>query len=201
MNLVDIGLVKYTQSKEEEEYFNNICNYFNSLNFNVIIHDNNSDNIGLIKARNLILNQSQSKYIVFCDFDINVIQIDWEKIFKQFECDETIGIISPLTTRFSTVDKTIEWQQKEYLSCNFFIMDRLRLNQIGCFDESFFVAYGDWDLKVRFMNKGFKFYQHNLSSIQHFSFSKRNPNKNPIWKKDCNAFFNKYGYYLNKSLR
>ena len=201
MKSIDIGLVKYTTRDVEEEYFDNIYNYFNDLNFNVIVHDNNENNIGLVKARNSILKQSQSKYITFCDFDIDVIKIDWDKIIEKFEQDETVGIISPITDRFSTVKKDIEWQEKEYLSCNFLIMNRFNLNKIGGFDENFFVAYGDWDLKVRFMKNGFKLYQHNLSKIKHFGFSRHNHQKGPIWRKDFNTFRNKYGYSLNRSLK
>lgn len=192
--VIDICLVKYTPTDRCEEQFSKIVNFFSDdSRFNVLIHDNNIENIGLVKARNILLKKSNADYICFLDFDIEIKHICWDDIIEKFESTEDVAIISPVTTRFSTVDNNVRWQPKEYLACNFMIFKKSTFERIGTFDEAFFVAYGDWDIVKRCMDNKLLLLQDNKSYIDHYGFSKENPEKGKLWRKDFATFVSKHG--------
>lgn len=206
---IDVCLVKYITRDQEEVMWNNLISQLQQpvegININILIHDNNSDNIGLLKARNRLLLQSniQStiRYVCFMDFDIHIKSIDWSGIIQKLQSDPKIAIISPVTQRFSTVDVRTRWQEKKYIACNFMVFNRGVFNNVGAFDEDFFVAYGDWDMVKRCMDKGYKIIQDNHSVIQHFGTSRFNPKKSQIWAKDFAVYIKKHKIPLNRGLK
>jgi GT2 family glycosyltransferase len=203
--VVDVGLVKYTRDKAEKQRFQKLVDYFKNcdcgITFNIIIHDNDVDNMGLCKARNIILEKSKSDYVCFLDFDNHIDSIDWRAMLHKFEEDSSVGIIAPITKRCSSVKKDITWQKKEYLCCNVMLFHKRVFNKIGKFDEDFFVAYGDWDIIKRTLGNDFIILQHNQSAVTHYSFSKKNPRKGLIWRTDFKTFIKKHGEPLNRKLK
>tara|TARA_R100000700_G_C3101991_1_gene98631 strand:- start:8 stop:643 length:636 start_codon:yes stop_codon:yes gene_type:complete len=190
---LDVCLVPYyTNKSKEEQYLKDVKNYFIEAGANVYIHDNTLANIGLSKARNKLIKNCKSEVVCLIDFDIEIINIDIPAIMKKLQ-QKDVGIVSPVTERFSRKDKNLVWQEKEYLACNCMFIRRDTFDRIGLLDESFFVAYADWDLIKRVLNADLKIYQHNLSNLRHFGFSRNNPNKGPIWRRDFKQFVKKWG--------
>lgn len=190
---IDVCLVKYFGSENDKGFFVSTTEEIKRQDgLNLLIHDNTKDNIGLVKARNLLYQQGSSDVVCFMDFDITINEVNWKEMYNKTNQND-VGIVSPVTTKFSTVDKNLIWQQKEYLSCNLMMINRKTFQDIGMWDEGFFVAYADWDLIKRMMNKGLKIYQHNQSSINHFGLSRHDPLKGPRWRRDFSYFVNKWG--------
>lgn len=198
--MIDICIVKYTPNKESLDQYNKLIKQLPDK-FNILIHDNNENNIGLIKARNILLSKSSNKYVCFADFDIDIINIEWEDIIEKFEATENLAIVSPVSKGFSTVDRNVRWQPKQYLACNFMIFNRHTFDIIGQFDEEFFVAYGDWDIIKRCINNNLLILQDNNSVIKHYGLSRMNPNKNKMWNRDFKMYISKHVYPLNRSLK
>jgi glycosyltransferase involved in cell wall biosynthesis len=210
MTTIDICLVKYTLNDEEEHKLAEVKKYFSNLkvdgiSFNVLIHDNNKNNIGLSKARNALLKKCIGEYVCFSDFDITIEHIEWKDIVNRFIENAFVSIIAPISKTSSglvmnTVDQNERWQAKKYLACNLMICRKTVLEKFGGCDERFFVAYSDWDIIKQCLENGYVILQDNLSSILHHSFSNHNEQKSEIWKKDYAAFIEKHGKPLDRSL-
>lgn len=202
---IDVGLVKYTRDEVEKQQFQKVVDYFKNcdcgITFNIIMHDNDVENVGLCKARNIILEKSKSDYICFLDFDNDITSIDWRAMLCKFKEDSSVGIIAPITKKCSSVKKNIIWQKKKYLCCNVMLFHKRVFHKIGKFDEDFFVAYGDWDIIKRTLDEDFIILQHNQSAVAHHSFSKKNPKKSLIWRTDFQTFIKKHGKPLNRKLK
>lgn len=191
---IDVIVVKYIKSDLQKNAYNNFMSYLKTVeDINIHIHDNTTNNIGLVKARNELIKQCSCDFVCFCDTDIAPKFIDWRKIKIKLQEDPQIGIISPVTTKFSTINKLIEWQPKEYISCNMMFMRIDNFKKIGMFDEKFFVAYADWDLIKRVFLANLKILQHNTSTVDHFGLSKNYTNKGPVWRKDFSTYISKWG--------
>ncbi len=193
-NIIDIVVVKYISSELDKKCYDNFMAYLSQIkNLNIYIHDNTYDNIGLVKARNNLIEQCRSNIVCFCDYDIMPKSIEWDKILSKLQEDNSIGIISPVTTKFSSVNRSLEWQPKTYISCNMMFMRLDTFKQLGMFDDNFFVAYADWDLVKRVQLADLKILQHNYSIIDHFGLARYRSNKGPIWRKDFATYINKWG--------
>lgn len=203
---VDVCLVKYINPDElerEKSQFEKVANFLQShkhenVTLNVFIHDNDKENVGLAKARNLLLNKCKSQFVCFLDFDLFIQEIQWESIIKKFKEDNNVAIISPVSIRQSGCDKNLIWQEKKCLACNFMIFRKSFLDESGGFDENFFVAYADWDIIKRALDSGRKILQHNNSYVQHYGYSRQNKEKGKIWKKDWLVFQNKHKMSLDR---
>lgn len=190
---IDLVVIKYFGSESDIKLYNNFVDCISKFdNIRFHIHDNNINNIGLPKARNVTFGLCTNDIVCFSDFDINLKKIHWNAICSKLS-DPTIGIISPITTKFSTYNPSIEWQEKDYISCNMMFLRSDVFKLIDGFDERFFVAYSDWDLIKKIQSKNLKILQHNLSFIDHYGASRFNPNKGPIWRSDFNKFVDKWG--------
>ena len=66
---IDVILVKHTPTKMHEESWNRTLAHVNEWDCGVLIHDNNIENIGLTKARNLLLEKSEADIVVLMDYD------------------------------------------------------------------------------------------------------------------------------------
>lgn len=190
---IDLVVVKYFGSESDETLYNNFINYITKFN-NIVLHvyDNNENNIGLSKARNIAFESCSNDIVCFSDFDINPQNIHWDAIYLKLS-DPSVGIISPITTKFSTYNSTIEWQEKDYISCNMMFLKSEVFKSINGFDERFFVAYGDWDLIKKVKDRNLKLLQHNFSVIDHYGLSRFNHRKGSIWRSDFKRFVDKWG--------
>jgi glycosyltransferase involved in cell wall biosynthesis len=189
---IDVIVVKYTSTELDKRAYDNFMTYLKSVvGVNIHVHDNNINNIGLSKARNNLIKKCSTNFVCFCDYDIIPQFIDWNKIILKLN-NKNVGIISPVTTKFSTVNKTLEWQNKEYISCNMMFMRTDTFKKIGMFDERFFVAYADWDIVKKVQLANLNILQHNKSFINHFGLSRYRPNKSSIWRKDFSAYVEKW---------
>lgn len=202
MKNIDICLVKYfNKGSEEEKQFNKVLNYFKTLNFvNVHVHNNNHNNIGLTKARNILLSNCKEEYVCFLDFDLNIIKLDWTGIINFLNTNETVALVAPVSMNLSSRRTNKRWEKKEYLACNFMIFKRKIFDLIGDFDERFFVAYADWDIIKRITDQQLDIYQDNNSLVSHMGFSNKNPNKKNIWSQDYNTYIQKHKLPLNRNL-
>lgn len=190
---IDLVVVKYFGSHVDESLFENFISHIQQIpNITIHIHDNTDNNIGLSKARNLALQSCTKDIVCFSDFDVKLKNIHWDAISNKL-LDLDVGIISPITTKFSTSHRGIEWQEKTYIACNMMFMKSDFIKSIGGFDERFFVAYGDWDLIKRVQSHNLKILQHNFSVIDHYGASRFNYRKNSIWRSDFQKFINKWG--------
>lgn len=194
MQRIDICLVKWFGADHVEETFNKTVDSLLSMNHvNLHIHDNTKDNIGLPAARNKMLDECHQSIVCFMDFDISFNNMCWYSLCQKLLVADEVALVAPVTTRFSSVNKNVEWQLKEYLSCNFMMFRKSTFEKLGGWDEDFFVAYADWDMIRRIMNSGLKIYQHNKSSIDHFGLSRHDPQKGLKWRTDFQTFIKKWG--------
>lgn len=177
--MIDIILVKYFNSKKDEEHFYKVCDRLSDFNLNIIIEDNTIDNIGLVKARNNAFEKSTNKVVCFMDFDVSIIDVDWDKIYDK-ALEPNVGVVCPAVGR----KNKNEWFYGTYVHPHMMVIESDKFDKIGRFNDEFFVAYSDWDLYKRcFVNKLF-IVQHGFSLIKHYGFSRSNPNKSYLWRKD-----------------
>jgi len=181
---IDVLLVKYTPNELSEIAWENTLNTVSKWNTGVLIHDNNIKNIGLVKARNILLKKSEADVVVLMDFDFNNIDVDIEKMAR---VAMDFGVVVPRDTRRKNWSS--EWETFEDCYCNFMVVKRETLNFINGFDEKFVTAYADWDLLNKLRDLGLV--RHNLSVVEHIGLSATVPNieeKRAVWAKDLSQF-------------
>lgn len=200
---IDVVLVKYFQGDyEREQYYHLKSQLAQVEGLNIVEWDNNEDNIGLAKARNKALVNCHSEVVVFMDFDLELYNLDWQ-LMRDKAMQPEVGIVAPVSLGASTIHGG-EWEEKEYLSCNFFMFRRQFLEEIDCFDPDYFVFFADWDVIKKTMEAGKKIYQHNHSTLRHLAFSGRTKqlkDKNhPARVKDYAIYMQKWGKPLNRKM-
>lgn len=197
--IIDVLLVKYTPTKEDEKKYEQVCCELrkNPL-LRIIEWDNNRENIGLSKARNILLKQSTAKFVCFMDTDFENFNIDWSSLATKIYGD--ISMTVPHDCLQATKSNDI-WDEKEYIACNCMIMLRSTIQKLGGFDEQFFVAYADWDLIQRIRRNGGRILQHNNSFVKHMGSSDKNPKKKEIWDRDYKKYLSKWGSPLDRDKR
>jgi hypothetical protein len=162
-----------------------------------ITFDNTISKVNLPIVRNRLANQAQREILCFMDFDIDV-HVDMNRMAeKTFE--EDVGLVFPVSTNQSTpVEGNEEFTEKKLMPCNMFFIRKSLFEDIGKFDESFKVAYADWDLLMRVMGLNKKILQHNRSQVYHYGYSKSNRDKKWIWENDRKRYLQIWGKMPNR---
>lgn len=184
---VDVLLVKYTPNELSEMAWEKTLETVSKWDCGVLIHDNNVENIGLVKARNILLDQSEADVVVLMDFDFNEIDVNIKKMAR---VAMDFGVVVPRDTRRKKWYG--EWEIFEDCYCNFMVIERSLLNIVNNFDEKFVTAYADWDLLNKLSDSGLV--RHNSSVVNHIGLSATVPNikeKRKMWAKDLVQFSGK----------
>ena len=184
---IDALLVKYFTRPEDNKFFDIAMSWFLDHMPHISIHDNNTKNIGLTKARNILIDQSKADVLILSDFDLLFGNMDIQAM-TEMAMQPDVGMVMPYHKGWNLVSPS-EWQPMEKCRCHFMVIRRQLLLDIGKLDERYFVAYADWDLLNRLEMQKLKILQHNKSEIRwHYHLSSRLPEKSMIWDKDRAAY-------------
>lgn len=160
----------------------------------LLVHDNNAQNIGLVRARNLLLAQATAPVVLLCDFDLELLAIDWPALAGALE-DPGIGMVQPRTVTGNRAPShcpaaTVgDWELVGHPHCHFMLLRRDTLAALGGFDERYHTAYADLALLNRLVGQGRKIVQHNRSLIRHYGASGLSPHrKQTIWQRDWSVY-------------
>ncbi len=177
---LDILLVRYCPNKLTAMQFNNtLATVSQWPNAKVYIHDNTKDNIGLVKARNLLLAQSSSPLVLLMDFDFDEFKIDLEAMCNKIQIP-AVGMVVPY---WRGSHLPTDWQTPTRIGCNFMMLRHEVLLEVGGLDERYHTARADWDLIHRIIKNGYYILQHNRSWVGHIPTDK-DPNKEVIYEQD-----------------
>lgn len=86
---LDILVVKYFDNQRDEELWKRTMRGLRGES--VLIWDNNSKNIGLVKARKTLLKKSDAKYICFMDFYFTAFSFDFEAMCRKLDGKDVGG--------------------------------------------------------------------------------------------------------------
>lgn len=167
--------------------------------FEILIHDNSINNVGLVRARNELLTQARGDVMCFMDYDLELIEFHW-KIMALMALENGVGIVFPYCHGMSSKHESWynEWEDKEVMPCNCFFISRQLLNELGRFDNKFHTAYADWDLIQRVHQDYTCMMQHNRSFVIHLDQPK-SKEKVKIWEMDHAHYLEKWQQDLDRS--
>ena len=147
--IVDIILV-YKHPELTQKCLDSIAEH--TVNYNVIIVDNSEDNVGVVKAENLGIQESKNDYVLIVGNDTTFSSNWLENMFLPFKEDERIGIVGSLfkhSTNYQTREHFGETDEKWRLvpigdtvnfSCT--LIKKEMFNKFGLLDENFFLGFG-----------------------------------------------------------
>ena len=183
-NLFGALIVQYHPIFRHKRIYDETISWLERNNVPVLVHDNTKRNIGLSKARNLLLKKATADAVILMDFDIRFRSVDFEAMAeKALESD--VGLVMPAKRGGDTIKKNAEWQPIEKPNCHCMVMERKLLLDMGGFDEKYFAYMADLDLLNRLREKELQLLQHNESYIvYHFGLSTDIKNRNKIHAKD-----------------
>ena len=192
-NLFEALIVKYHPIFPHKRIYAETISWLERNNVPVLIHDNTKRNIGLTKARNLLLKKATADAVILMDFDIRFRPVDFTAMAeKAMEGD--VGLVMP-AKRGNSIIKRIngktqtEWQSIVNPHCHCMFMERKLLLDMGGFDENYFAYMADLDLLDRLREKGLQLLQHNKSHIIfHFGLSKDIKERNEIHARDYKTY-------------
>lgn len=124
-----------------------------------------SENKGISRGWNAILNSARGKYITIIGDDVKVRQ-NWLSELQKAKDMPKCGVanihVEHLPVGIGIVE-TYKWPSG---AC--FMLDKNTINTVGYFDETIFPANTeDWDYWIRLYQHGLKFYRNYGCSIQH----------------------------------
>jgi len=192
-NLFEALIVRYCPVFRHKRIYDETIAWLERNNVPVLIHDNTETNIGLSKARNLLLKKATADAVILMDFDIRFHSVDFKSMAKK-AMENDIGLVMPAKKGNSVIKRIngkiqTEWQPIDKPNCHCMVIERQLLLDMGGFDESYFVTYGDLDLLDRLKEKNLQLLQHNKSYIvYHFGLSTDIKGRNKIWAKDRKTY-------------
>ncbi len=148
-----------------------------------------NENIGLCKARNLGTSLQEADYFAFLDPDVIVGPAWLQNLVVFMERDNAVGIAeSNILSEIPWASSSSEHVKLYALGAAFIVRERV-WNQLGGFDEDFFVGYDDQDLGWRTWLLGYQVAGVSDSIVYHFPGSLR--------KGELNRFF-RYHDFKNR---
>lgn len=196
MNDIDVFLVRYCPNGQDSWLWDNTLAQLKPFPVNVLIHDNTDNNIGLAKARNALVKQSQAPHLVFMDFDFHEIRINLAALVDYLNMPD-VGMTVPYSKQLATLQPYTEgeqpvdgweWQEIRHIPCNFMVMKRSVFEEIGGFYEGYHTSHADTELVRRLWQRRLKVMQHNHSGVIHIGRSSADPEKRSIWAADRRVF-------------
>lgn len=172
---LDVILVKYGNHAQWIKTLEQV-----SLYGNVLTRDNSYDNIGLVKARIELINQSSADYILLMDYDFISLDV---------KIDAMMAAGYPIS---QPGNGGKGWQTATRFPCNFMLIERESYEYCGGLDPAYHTAYADWDL----INRMAPVMQHNPSTVKHIG-SPSTPEKRAIWSQDWAIYNEKWQGRLN----
>jgi hypothetical protein len=193
MSAIDIILVRYCPTREDQRLWNGTLAALSSQPVNVLWRDNTKDNIGLVAARNELVKQSKAPIVVFMDFDFERIDVDFHAMSSRLGHSQ-VGMVVPYSQQantgrnypgFPTRIGSLEWQEITRVACNCMMLPREIFDRTGGFYAGYHTACADTELVHQVQKIGLLVIQHNASGVVHVSRSKAaNPEKQKIWDHD-----------------
>ena len=160
---------------------------------NVLWRDNTRDNIGLVAARQELVQQSTAPVVVFMDFDFEQIKVNFQAMAGLLN-HHAVGMVVPYSQQantgrpypgFPTRMAHVEWHEITKVACNCMMLQREIFDLAGGFYTGYHTACADTDLVNRLLKMGLLVIQHNASGVVHVSRSgAANPEKRKIWDHD-----------------
>ena len=194
-SMIDVLIVKFIKGLEaERRVFDDISKIIkNDCRLLLSVYDNDSDNIGLTRARNKLVNKTSLPFICFMDFDLDPLRLnlDWDGMIRGLKDD--VGMIMPRALTFDCPSGSEYIEIKQGCHCHLMLMRRKVLEEIGGLDSRFFLFRADLDLIRRLRQRGLKIVQHTPSVIYHGNFSQYNPNAKKIHQQDLLKYQEKWG--------
>lgn len=150
----------------------------------------NDVNVGFTKALNQGIKEATTDYFVLVNDDC-FPTIDWDYNLLKLMKEHDVKWISPNYANLLSEDILIP-----RLAASFFILPRKAYNEIGEFDERFFLVYSDDDYKLRMEEKGYTCYvARDVKAFHQEERSRKEFDMNfmiDLEQKDQKAFLEKY---------
>jgi GT2 family glycosyltransferase len=181
--MIDALLVRYCPTAEATAAFEaTVKALHRDPQVRALVHDNTDNNIGLSRARNLLLKEATGDAVILMDFDLSWDYLNFNMMALK-ALQPTVGLVVPRSPGFEHLPDPV-WQPISRCACHFMVVAREKLLKFGGIDERYFVAYGDWDLLSRMRSRGLALLQHNSSRITAHTGSARTPQKREVWHHD-----------------
>lgn len=158
-------------------------------------------NIGLSKASNFLLSKVETKFFLFTQPDVLITESSINELYKIICKNNKLIILSPNHQK-KINDDTNEYSYKKKINYSCILCDTMKINNIGFFDEDFFLYWEDIHLEEKINNSIYKMAIANNVEVKHFSSqsSKKNYLTNYIRKK--NYLYGEFVFdYKKKRLR
>lgn len=163
----------------------------------------NDTNLGFGRAMNQGCVQGKSKYLGLLNND-TWLSKNWDIGLLSAIEKLNAGMISPyyyegpfdldfLPTRAMNFTKRNQGKKRIFWGGPFMLLKRQIFEEIGMFDERYFVGFEDTDLKYRFLRNKISFFQVGDSFIWHFGKGTRG-DMSELDKQGLELFMNKWGF-------
>lgn len=144
----------------------------------------NTKNEGLSKIWNRLIKESKAEFICLLNSD-TIVEQNWlRNMVKYFKSD--IGAIGPVTNNAGVQQKErgIGIEEVDTLSGFCLLFPKKIWEEIGGFDEQFYLYFEDTDFCRKIKEKGYKFLMVNDVFIKHIGQASVKAKKNFDWRKE-----------------
>jgi hypothetical protein len=191
--LITACLVKYCDSPSAETQYDKTVSFLRRF-LPVIEYDNTSNNIGLVKARNILLKRVKTDAVLLCDFDIDIIGDVTDFDFSSMAEYSKFGIVSARVHKPQCNCDLGDYRfvKMPHLQNCFNVIQTKKLIDAGGYDERYHTYCADWDLIKRLDTP---MYQYNAVNVIHYSESKKSDIRAELCKHDFIEYTMKWGTF------
>lgn len=195
MPSTEIIIIKYNAPEFERDCIRSVIDN-TELNYHLTVFDNYETNYGLSTIWNKLIAKSEADYIVLLNSD-TVVEPKWLKNLVSLLTKMNAGAVGPVSNRAGsrqTQSRGLSFTETDMLSGFCLAFKKKVWQEVGGFDENYFLYFEDDDFCKKLTKAGYKLYINNevfIHHIQRASSDKRTDIKEQFVKSK-NYFENKW---------
>ena len=193
MSGTEVIIIKYNAPEFERDCIRSVID--NTEDYHLTVFDNYKTNYGLSTIWNKLITKSEAENIVLLNSD-TVVEPKWLENLVSLLTKMNAGAVGPVSNRAGrrqTQQRASSFTETDMLSGFCLAFKKKVWEEVGGFDENYYLYFEDNDFANKLMSAGYKLYINNEVFIHHKQRASSDK------REDCKQHFEKSKqYFQNK---